>query len=558
MLHRLFSYVQPMPKNNMFQPLSITLNIIPKSPTFFTDDYIEGEVELTSTTPIIINDINLVLSTMEQWYTFSKEMNTNINEKNNQIFPPVSLDVKRKLNINTDLVALKEGKYIFGFKFKIPLKLEPSFEFPSKEGIAYYRYVLSANIISPNITGNSSIYIILKSRQKIEMNKQIIFSVENNIHKWLLDGGKTKMTITSLNGTNNFKFGEKINFNIYIDNTKGKLRATKCKVVLTRIVSFKTKSSEVRKVLNDEIISKEVNTDTLPGETKSFDSNINLEDIDNKSFDIKTAGIPYKNINKINSFLPTMKTLLLECSYMLKFTLDFDTFFTYNDRPIVTMEIILCHQSFEEYKNEMDQKMNMNNNLQQPNNNIRYSNIIPQPNNNMVYPNLPPSNNMIPMINNNVIPTPLNKRAMTFQLRNVDSFNQFNQINDNMNNNNIMNNNQDEDLPSIDEVEGNKFNNYNKPNFDNNYNNNFGNNTFGNNYVNDHFDNNNDNNNNNCVNKTFGNIKDSNNNINNSGNNTFGNQIINSDDNNNKKEINENDEDNNPPPLPSFPENNGN
>ena len=112
MLRRIMSYIHPMPQNNALQPLQ-TIKIIPKSSAFYTDDFIEGQVELTTSVQIIINDINIVLSTMEYWTAFSKEMNTNIMEKNNQVLVSLNLDVRRKLNINTNLVALKEGKYNF-------------------------------------------------------------------------------------------------------------------------------------------------------------------------------------------------------------------------------------------------------------------------------------------------------------------------------------------------------------------------------------------------------------------------------------------------------------
>ena len=372
------------------------------------------------------------------------------NGKNNQNLFSVNLDVRNKLNINTNLVALKEGKFEFGFKFKIPVKVGPSFEFPSKEGIAHFRYVLTANIISPYVKGSCCIYIILKTKQQIVMNKQITFVAENTIHKYLLfDGGKTKMTVTSLNGTDNFKFGETINFNINVDNTKGKVHAIKCKIGLKRKVIFKAKTSQVRATFIDNLITKEVKTDTSAGENKGFDISINLEEIDNKKLAISKAGIPYDNISNINFFLTSIKSLLIECSYSIKFTLYFDTHVKHDDRPRIIMNIILCHQSFDEYKNEMNQNFNMKqpNNIMNPN--------IPPPNNNE-YPNMLPTNNMMPNTNNSVIPPTLSKRARTLQLRNEPPVDQFNQINDK------MNNNIGEDLPSIEEIEENKFD---KPNF---------------------------------------------------------------------------------------------
>ena len=117
----------PQPQQNMSVQ---TLKIIPKLPSFFIDDYIEGQIEMTASMQVLINDINLVLNCGQSWVTFSKELNTNINEKRTEAILTMNLDVKRKLNINSNLVALKAGKYNFGFKFKIPNEINPSFEYP--------------------------------------------------------------------------------------------------------------------------------------------------------------------------------------------------------------------------------------------------------------------------------------------------------------------------------------------------------------------------------------------------------------------------------------------
>ena len=109
---RALTYQQPRQSSSLQ-----TLKIIPKKSAFFTDDFIEGNVELTTSVQVILNDINLVLNSNQNWVTFSKETNANIMEKNNDAIATVNLDVKRKLNINTNLVALKPGKFNFGFKF---------------------------------------------------------------------------------------------------------------------------------------------------------------------------------------------------------------------------------------------------------------------------------------------------------------------------------------------------------------------------------------------------------------------------------------------------------
>ena len=364
-----------------------TLKILPKQSSFFVDDFIEGKIELSTSVQIIINDINVILNSNESWTTFSKELNSNISENKTTPIITQNLDVKAKLHINTNLVAIKAGKIVFDFKIKAPKPLEPSFEFPGKSDKAYLRYFLSSNIISPYTVGKANTFIILKKRQKIEMNKQVVMTWENNVHSWgLFSGGKMKFIVTSINGTDNFKFGEDIKFNIDIDNTNGKLLPKECKIVLKRNIRFNNSYGQLKKEMLDELNSKTIKTELTPGEHKSFPFVLSLKNIENKNFVIEGAGIPYTNFADINYFLPSIKTIILECSYSIKFTLYFKKFVKFNDRPRIIMNAIICHQSMDEYKAEMNQKLNMN----------RANSFSAMPNNMLHPPNLVPPHLMAP------------------------------------------------------------------------------------------------------------------------------------------------------------------
>ena len=364
-----------------------TLKILPKQSSFFVDDFIEGKIELSTSVQIIINDINVILNSNESWTTFSKELNSNISENKTTPIITQNLDVKAKLHINTNLVAIKAGKIVFDFKIKAPKPLEPSFEFPGKSDKAYLRYFLSSNIISPYTVGKANTFIILKKRQKIEMNKQVVMTWENNVHSWgLFSGGKMKFIVTSINGTDNFKFGEDIKFNIDIDNTNGKLLPKECKIVLKRNIRFNNSYGQLKKEMLDELNSKTIKTELTPGEHKSFPFVLSLKNIENKNFVIEGAGIPYTNFADINYFLPSIKTITLECSYSIKFTLYFKKFVKFNDRPRIIMNAIICHQSMDEYKAEMNQKLNMN----------RANSFSAMPNNMLHPPNLVPPHLMAP------------------------------------------------------------------------------------------------------------------------------------------------------------------
>ena len=383
-----------------------TLKIIPRSSSFYIDDIIEGQVELTTSVQIIINDINIALNISEYWTTYSKEAKSNISEDRTQPLITQDLNVKSKLDIKTNLVAIKAGKFTFDFKLKPNKILEPSFEFPGKVDKAYIRYFLSSDINSPYIKGSAKTFIIIKKRQKIEMNKNVIITSEISVYKWgLFNSGKTKLKVTSVNGTDNFKFGEDVKFEIDVDNTNGKLITNECRVTFQRNIKFNNSYGQLKKDILDKLSKQTIKTGSTPGEHKTFPCVLSLKKIENKNFVLEGSDIPYTNFPDINYFLPSVKTVVLECSYSIKFTLYFNKFVKYNDRPRIIMNAIMCHQSIDEYKAEMDKKLNMNRSKTLTNSN---NNLYPPTN--IGPPRLAPPHMMPPsMMPSNMAPPPMTR-----------------------------------------------------------------------------------------------------------------------------------------------------
>ena len=442
----------PEPKVAVKGGASQLLKIIPKKPVFFIDDLIEGQIELNSSSQIQLNDINIVLNADEYW---KDDINNTLDQRNDLVVK-INLEIKKQLNMDSNLITLNAGKYSFKFKLQIPKKIEPSFEFPCIEGKGYLRYPLFANIISPSVKGSTSTYLILKKRYQMETKKQLVFNIETTPHKLgLFDGGRTKMEIKSVNGSSLFKYGRDINFNVCIDNTNGKLNSTECKAVLLRTVVFKTKLSQTKKTVTDKLLSKRIKAETNPGERKDFIMTLNLGKCENKNFDIPKSGMPYTDIGDISFFLPSIKSNLIDCSYSIKFTLYFNSFVKFNERPRIIIDVSFCHQSLEEYNKEMEAKAPKNNMIPQ-------NNMMPPNMPNYMPPNMPPQmqpNNMIPTNNLTL------QKYMSSPLPNQQAHQMDNNIN--------PNNNQDMDLPSMEEVEDNKSDNGNYNNNYNNFNNNF-------------------------------------------------------------------------------------
>ena len=325
--------------------LSITFN----KPSYFPDELIEGYVNLNTLRQIIVKDITISLYLFESWLQLSSVPS---GESNRQLLLEMNLNIKSRLNIYTELVNLAPGTYIFPFKFKLPGFVNPCFEFPSKTKKAYIRYSLDAKVSSPYIQGATSTYIIFKSRPKINnIGNKPTFSSSIDVYKWgMFSEGNTVLNVYLNNYNNNIKYGEQIILNVDIDNNKGKLVTKEIKVVLFRKIDFRKKNSkEIKDSISNECIVTKFNTLVKPGENKSFKFFINLKDMDQNTFDLKSEKLPYSNLNDMSFFLPSLNSSIIDCIYNLKVTLYFESLVAKKSRPRVFIPINICHQKSEEY-----------------------------------------------------------------------------------------------------------------------------------------------------------------------------------------------------------------
>ena len=355
-------------------PTQKFLSIIFDKPSYFTDEEISGKVELNNTTQLVLSEITLSLNLLENWLKLSS---VPIGETNRQLILAYNLNVRQSFHIHTSLVNLSPGKFVFYFRFKLPQNLNPCFEFPTTETKAYIRYSLDANIVSPYIQGATSSYMLLKSRPK-NKPEQSIFTSSNEIYKWnMFSEGSATLNVSLVNNENNIKYGGEIKFNIDIDNTKGKLTASECKVVLLRKLELKARTSgEVKDTINNECVVKIFPTEVKTKEKKSFPCSISLEDMDKNLFNLKEEKLPYTNITDLSFFIPSVSSKILNCQYTLRVTLYFNSFVAYKHRPRVFIPINICHQSREEF-----QYMNLNSQIINNSNN-NYNNNINEINSN--------------------------------------------------------------------------------------------------------------------------------------------------------------------------------
>ena len=334
-----------------FQNQTLTISL--DKPSFFVDEYIQGKVQLNIVSPIIINDINLSLNSYEKWEK-GNEFLDKISENCNECLLAMSLDVKKQLNINSNLISLSAGTFIFSFVFRIPKTVQPCFEFPETESNAYIRYYLTAQIASPYVQSTSSTFVLLKSRPNLE-NKQLSFSNSTNLRKWgLFSAGETCLNVSIENGTDSFKHDATIDLNIDIDNNKGKLATDECKITLKRNIILKAKNGgQVKSEIKEDCINKTVKTVVGIGNKKNFPASISLRDMDISKFDFKNNKLPYTNISDMGYFLPSINSAIIQCNYNIEVILSFESFVKQDDKPKVNIPITICHQSVIEYNAEI-------------------------------------------------------------------------------------------------------------------------------------------------------------------------------------------------------------
>ena len=155
-------------------------------------------MEISSQSQMILNDILLSFNLLENWISKSAE-NIDISEIYNETLISIYLDIKKQLRINTNLVSLSPGKFIFPFYFKIPKNVQPCFEYQTILTKASIRYTINAQVISPSIQATSSKYIIILKSRPIFEKKNLSFTNSSNVHKWgLFDGGSTILNIIFL------------------------------------------------------------------------------------------------------------------------------------------------------------------------------------------------------------------------------------------------------------------------------------------------------------------------------------------------------------------------
>ena len=424
--------------NNIYKSIinsfSDFINIELNKEFYLYGETIEGNIIFDNTKNIKLNDYSINFYKKESWFV-QETAEVKYGEKNNQLLYKFNIDIKQYLNNNEILVP---GKYVFPFKIKLPEDLEPSFEYPYPNRYSYLRYSLICES-NPNIPElKHQKFILIKSlSNNILLQKS--FNSIINVHKWgFLDGGTTSLNVSY--EKSNYRINDLIPLNVYIDNSRGKLKVKECKIRLIRTIEFCKLNGPEKFPMEKTINSKIFPAGVLPFDKKYFLFQIQVSDEDLYDFKYIKEEKPYPNINDLNILLPTINSTIIKCDYRVQVSLYFDNFVTSGYRPRVKLPIIISH-FFDEGNNNiiiMNNKKNENyNNLIESNNIINESSLIYDNN----YINSNDRNNLInnnPNINND----DMNNSQNNFKNSDLSEYIKSNKFEDqnisgNENNNNI-------------------------------------------------------------------------------------------------------------------------
>ena len=331
-------------------------------PFFYVGEFIIGNIEIYLQSSAIINGILIKITLNEMWKI--NDLDTNSNNYNKTIIN-YNLDLRNFKNltfINGTDILLPPGRTKIPFNFRFSEEHCPCFEYPLPNKRASLRYNFSVTIISQYITAYAAYFLCLIARPIIDSEKLLTLSDSQSIKKWkMFDKGEATLKVTL--PENNFRYDSECTVTIDIDNTNGKVATKEYKIMLIRKVVFKTFKSEVKLTDETNIVSKRVKAVVEPGKKNTFTYKMTFKEDDaDKKYNYNSKVNPYHpEMIQINYYMPTVHGYTITCDYTIKVSLYFDCFVAYDNRPRIIIPVYLVHQSPLDYQLEIQEQIDLEN-----------------------------------------------------------------------------------------------------------------------------------------------------------------------------------------------------
>ena len=482
---------------------NLTLKVYFDKSYFFVGEYIKGNIEINLNSDTEISGITIQIIPEEYWKVKDgSEYKSNLVNNNNIVKYNLDLKTFKQYNYNNGKILLTSGISFIPFNFRFSENNFPSFEYPKPEFRAYIRYNFNVTIYSNFKIRNGSYYLCLKSRPYIGAEKILTKSINQPIKKWkIFNKGDTILKISI--PEDNFKYDSICKLTIEIDNTKGKESTKESKIMLIRRINCKNYKGEVKYKDETNIVSERIRTVVKAGKKETFEYDITFKEKDTKKkFNYPIGQNPYNaEMDKIGFFMPTTHGRIISCDYEIKISLYFSCFVDYDHRPRIIMPVYIVHQLPMDYQLEIQEQIDFENCLKKSiiennNNSIKKNYNYDKNDNYLNYNNNNNDDNKNFTCNNNIISKHYSenqddddelpsleeiKKSKNYQneinnnninrvdinkceINNYNSNNKILNINNNSNNNILNINNNSNNIFNINNYNSNNNNNSNKNN----------------------------------------------------------------------------------------------
>ena len=328
--------------------------------SFYVGEFIKGSIEINLDSVGLITGVLIEIFSNEMWKIKDyKEINNNMANSMNdrKLIIRYNLELSnfqfKKIDSN---YLIPQGTSFIPFNFRFSEENFPVFEYPLNDKRAYSRYDFTVTINSPYIFGATTSLLCLISRPIIDSN--LTKSIIQHVYKWnIFDRGETLLEVNL--PENNFKYDSKGTINITIDNTRGLTAVKEYKFMFIRRIKFKNKLGEIKYTDETNIVSERVNAYVAMGHKHDFQYNLNFKEKKAATtYNYNNELNPYNiNMEEINYYMPTYHGTLITCDYEIKVSVYYDVFVGYKYRPRVIMPIYLVHQLPLDYQMEIQEQI---------------------------------------------------------------------------------------------------------------------------------------------------------------------------------------------------------
>ena len=316
----------------------LTINL--KKYDYFPGEFVEGNIILHPTTPLVLSDIYLSVIINESW---NVQTDIAVAESNEKVVATHRVGAANILRINSALINLNPGQYNFPFKFKLQENFPPCFEYPKNGQRGYLRYTLKAQLYSTVCQGESNVHIFIKTSART-LNSPLNYGIQISLKKIGVNNGTTVLKTSYKQNYSPIR-GKAV-IDVEIDNTQGKAKVKGINLKLVRRIQYKKLQEAKNRYNLENLIANYSTLIDVPPKTKSqiYHCEIVIKDDSLHTFNYLTKNSnPYPRLTDLFFAMPSLNSYSIKCDYFIVASLEFAGLVTQNDANKIAMPIFLYH-----------------------------------------------------------------------------------------------------------------------------------------------------------------------------------------------------------------------